>query len=83
MRPAAIRIASRVRSRRSPRGAWRDAAIAMDSATLGLVFLIVLAGFGGAFTLMVIGQRVRGHCLRGSCGGNGGCPDCPNRDRRM
>jgi hypothetical protein len=53
--------------------------LTMDAATLGLAFLAVLAFFGGAFALMVLGQRASGRCLRGSCGGNGGCPDCPNR----
>jgi len=61
----------------------------MDVTALGLLFVIVLAGFGIAVALMAVGQRLSGRCMRGSCGGPaivrpGGerlsCADCPNRD---
>ena len=53
----------------------------MDLTALGLLFVIVLAGFAVAVALMTLGQRLTGRCMRGSCGGPGsshrtasGCP---------
>ena len=63
----------------------------MDLMALGLLFVIVLACFGIAVALMMVGQRLSGRCLHGSCGGPGvvgpggeriSCADCPNRDPR-
>jgi hypothetical protein len=63
----------------------------MDYATLGLLFAVVLVAFGGAVGAMVVGQRLSGRCMRGSCGGPGAvgadgeslsCRDCPNRAPR-
>ncbi len=62
----------------------------MDLATLGWVFVIVLLLFGGGMAAMALGQRLSGHCMRGSCGGpkvagpDGepiSCATCPNRDK--
>ena len=63
----------------------------MDPMAVGLLFAIVLACFGIAVALMIVGQRLSGRCMRGSCGGQGvvgpggerlSCADCPNRDHR-
>jgi len=60
----------------------------MDFATVAIVFLIVLVLVGGAVGAMAFGQRLSGHCMRGSCGGPGvvgpdgerlSCHNCPNR----
>jgi hypothetical protein len=53
----------------------------MDPLTIAVVFAAVLAVIGAAVGLMAIGQRLTGRCLRGSCGGAGACPTCPNRAR--
>jgi hypothetical protein len=63
----------------------------VDAATLGLVFVVVLALVGGAVAAMAIGQSLSGRCMRGSCGGPAvtgpdgervSCANCPNRDDR-
>jgi hypothetical protein len=51
----------------------------VDLVTIAVVFAAVLAVIGAAIGLMVVGQRLTGRCLRGSCGGTGACPTCPNR----
>lgn len=40
-------------------------------------FVLVAAAMGA----MAIGVIFRRPCLKGSCGGAGACPGCPNRPR--
>ena len=63
----------------------------MDGATLLAVFLAALVLIGAAVGAMVLGTRLTGRCLRGSCGGPAvvgpdgkeveSCEGCPNRRR--
>jgi hypothetical protein len=62
----------------------------MDLTAVALVLLGALVAFAAAFGAMVLGSRLTGRCLRGSCGGaevlgsDGeplSCASCPNRRR--
>jgi hypothetical protein len=62
----------------------------MDLTAVALVLLGALVAFAAAFGAMVLGSRLTGRCLRGSCGGpealgpDGAplaCRNCPNRAR--
>jgi hypothetical protein len=55
-----------------------------------VVFVVTLAAFASAIGLMMLGSRLTGRCLHGSCGGpevlgpDGeplSCERCPNRPR--
>ncbi|MFA6239553.1 MAG: hypothetical protein WC655_01415 [Candidatus Hydrogenedentales bacterium] len=52
------------------------------------IFLLTLAVFGLGIAAMVLGTWLTGHCLRGSCGGEGAvgpngelltCGSCPRK----
>lgn len=49
----------------------------MDEFLIPLTAAIILVAT--TMAAMAIGVMFRRPCLKGSCGGTGGCPDCPNR----